>query len=277
MRRLLLCCFVLVTITLSAARSQAQVTSNVYMRILMIRVGNNTGTSFTMEVDGRQYLVTAKHLVANLKPEDSIEIFKADQWSPINVKVFRCEDPIDIAVLVPPALLTPTFTLEPRTDRFFFGQDAYFAGFPYGLSMSGKKVNGLYPFPLVKKGTISAQVEEKGATVILLDGYNNRGFSGGPIVYRDINQSKVVFYLAGVVSGFIPELVPVTTPEKIKPGQDVSQIEQWRIVKLKDGQMAELKDTEQMVPLNTGIVIGYHIQHAVDLVRKNPIGPKVPE
>ena len=143
--------------------------------------------------------------------------------------------------------------------------------------MSGKKVNGLYPFPLVKKGTISAQVEEKGATVILLDGYNNRGFSGGPIVYRDINQSKVVFYLAGVVSGFIPELVPVTTPEKIKPGQDVSQIEQWRNVKLKDGQMAELKDTEQMVPLNTGIVIGYHIQHAVDLVRKNPIGPKVPE
>lgn len=116
--------------------------------------------------------------------------------------------------------------------------------------------------------------DEDGATVILLDGHNNFGFSGGPIVYRNQNQSAYAMYLAGVVSGFRPELVPVTTAERIKPGDDISQVEPWRIVTLKDGQKAQLKDTEQLVPLNTGIVVGYHIKYAVELIRKHPVGPK---
>ncbi len=65
------------------------------------------------------------------------------------------------------------------------------------------------------------------------------------------------------------------TPERLKSGEDTSNFEMWRLVKLKDGQSAVLKDTEQMVGLNTGIVIGYGIKHVVDIIRKNQIGPKV--
>jgi hypothetical protein len=276
MRKLLLCCLLLACWNLSTRQSYAQVPSNVYTRVLMVQVGDKRGTAFTMEVDQRQYLVTAKHMVAGLKPEDSIEIFKGGQWSAINIKVFRCDDPVDIAVLVPPTQLTPTFSLEPVTMQhgYFVGQDAFFAGFPFGLSMPGRDLNGPFPFALVKKGTISAIVEEKGATVLLLDGHNNFGFSGGPMVYRDLNQTEVVFYLAGVVSGFFPELVRVTTPVEIKPGEDVSQVEAWRIV-IEGGHKFKLEDTHQMVPLNTGIVRGYPIKYAVDLIHKHPIGPKI--
>jgi hypothetical protein len=47
---------------------------------------------------------------------------------------------------------------------------------------------GAFSVPLIKKAIISATVHEHGATVLLLDGHNNPGFSGGPIVYRDLNR-----------------------------------------------------------------------------------------
>ena len=125
--------------------ANAQVPSNVLRRGSYDQgKAQRLGTSFTLDVDGRQYLITARHLVAGLKPEDTIDIRKG-AWTPLNVKVLLRDKQIDIAVLIPPAQLTVNFALEPNTDKFFYGQDAYFTGFPYGLSTGGKNVNGLYP------------------------------------------------------------------------------------------------------------------------------------
>jgi S1-C subfamily serine protease len=275
MRRLMLLFVGVVLAAVYPPVLNAQVTSNVLTRVLMIRVGNSTGTGFTMEVDGRQYLITAKHVVSNLKPEGLIEIFKDDRWVPIAVKKFLCDDPIDIAVLIPPAQLTATFTFKPTTDGLFFGQDALFLGFPYGWFMSGGSANSLYPFALIKRGIISAIVKEKGISIVLLDGYNNPGFSGGPMVYRDMNQPKLVFNVAGVVSGFPYEFVPVAKSRVIKPG-DGRSVDPSRITTLQDGRRVEvLEDSDLLAKVNTGIVLGYNIQYAVDLINKHPIGPKV--
>jgi len=271
--KLLVYCLALLCWSVVAPESYAQVTSNVYKRVLKIKVGNETGTGFTLDVDGRQYLVTAKHVVAGLKSEDSIEIFKSDRWNRTVVKIFRCADPIDIAILVPAALLTVTDPLEPAGGKAFFGQDAYFVGFPFGLSMNWEHLNSGYPIAVVKKGTYSATFEDQGAHVIYLDGHNNFGFSGAPIVLRDLNRPDVVLYVAGVVSGFRPELAPVMTPVPVPTGQDIAAVEPWRVVDL-EGRKAVLRDTQQKVALNTGIVVGYGIQHAVDLIREHPIGPK---
>ena len=79
-------------------------------------------------------------------------------------KVFSCDDPIDIAVLVPSAQLTVDFPLEPTMARIRFGQEYIFAGFPYGLFTSGVNVNDLYPIAFVKKGILSASTADKGAS-----------------------------------------------------------------------------------------------------------------
>jgi hypothetical protein len=42
-----------------------------------------------------------------------------------------------------------------------------------------------------------------------------------------------------------------------------------------NGHEAKLKDTDQLVPSNTGIVIGYSIDKAVELIRQHPVGPVV--
>jgi hypothetical protein len=263
---------ILLAFCCSTMDSHAQVTSNVYTRVLKIHVGKEMGTAFTMDVDGRQYLITAKHMIADLKQEDSVDIYKDNQWSPTLVKVLKCEEPIDIAVLIPSKLLTKTQQLESisASHQIVIGQDVFFIGFPFGLSMSANNLNGEYPFALVKKGILSAIFD----TTFAIDGFNNPGFSGGPIVFHDKNQPNSPLYVAAVITGFLPELSPVMTPEIVKTGDDTSRVEKWRIID-KDGQKAILRDTEQMVGLNTGIVIGYSIKHAIDLILKNPIGPKI--
>jgi hypothetical protein len=272
-------CMIVLAITLLClfvAPARAQLTTNVYDRVLMIRVGNSYGTGFTLDVDGRQYLVTAKHVVAGLGADDILLIYRHDAWAPVPVKVFRCDDPVDIAVLVAPTQLTVSLPLEAGMKGVRYGQDMYFAGFPYQLHTSAPSVNGGYPVAFVKKAVMSGEVKEDGASVILLDGYNNPGFSGGPLLYRDLDRTASIFKVAGVVKGFRADITPVFKPEEIKPDQVTREdIARERIVHTQDGRTLRLNDTGEVVKLNSDILVGYNISYAIDLIRKNPIGPLI--
>jgi hypothetical protein len=266
-------------------QTTAQVTSNVLRRVLQVRVNagkpdEGTATAFTMDVDGREYLITAKHVVTGLKDQDNIDISMDGKWTPHTIKIFRCEDPVDIAVLVPNHQLTVNFALPFDRGSFFFGQEAFFLGFPYGIQSAGG-LNGPYPLAIIKHGTISGSVapdQHKKAGMILLDGYNNPGFSGGPIVYRDLNKSEVVMNVLAVVSGFYPEVVPVMKKHDIKTpadAGDAAKQQPWKIQQNPDKSYFEYVDNGTYVSLNTGIVEGYVLEPAIDLIRQHPIGPEV--
>lgn len=262
---------------LTAQQLSAQITSNVLRRVLMIKIGDRAGTSFTIDVDGRQYLITAKHLTVGLKDEETIHVRRGDAWRPLKIRVLRCADPLDIAVLVPQTQLTVTFPLEPTMKGVRYGQDVYFAGFPYGLSSNIANVNGLYPIAFMKKGIMSASRKLREAVVIFVDGHNNPGFSGGPVVFRDLTQRDLMFKVLGVVSGFHPEYTPVLQPESISSAQVTPEDRRRSRILSKDGSLFRLNETEQLVRLNTGIVIAYSISHAIDLIHENPSGPEVSE
>jgi hypothetical protein len=117
----------------SMGQVSAQVTDHVFLRVRMIQAGKAQGTSFTLDVDGRQYLITAKHLVTGLNSDDVVKILQSDGWASVAVKVFRCAEPIDIAVLVPPEQLTVNLPLEPTSAGIRFSQDMFFVGFPYDI------------------------------------------------------------------------------------------------------------------------------------------------
>jgi hypothetical protein len=79
-------------------------------RVMKILVGPAVATAFLLEVDKRQYLITAKHVVATIGGDrGEVELFQGGgRRKKITVKVLRCNDPTDIAVLVPPAQLIGT-------------------------------------------------------------------------------------------------------------------------------------------------------------------------
>lgn len=224
------------------------ITSNILTRVFLIKYKNSTGTAFTIEVDDRQYLITAKHVVNGIGKTDTIEIFHDRKWENIPVTSMSCENnEIDITILVPPVQLSPSFELIPSMANLVIAQDVYFLGFPYMMFSEDKGLNRDFPFPFVKKGICSSLGNWDGSkALIYIDGHNNPGFSGGPIVFQDLYTKKLK--VAGVISGYRNHPDPV-----IDKGLD----------------------TGLVAMSNSGIVVGYSIKPAIEAIKKNPIGPKV--
>jgi Trypsin-like peptidase domain len=160
------------------------VTSNVLLRVKRIIAGPASGTAFTIEVDKRQHIVTAKHVVATLNGDTSTIQLCEDhnKCADVQVTVLRCDDPIDIAVLVPSHQVSITHKLEPELKGMIVGQDVYFVGFPYA-DYSLTTNTEIQSIGFVRKALFSAQERKPNYTRIYLDGRNNSGFSGGPVVY----------------------------------------------------------------------------------------------
>ena len=121
-----------------------------------------------------------------------------------------------------------------------------FWGYPFGMGFDMGEKNAKFPLPLVKKGVVSAL--NMGNGLILLDGHNNPGFSGGPVVRSRIRggDKQVV---VGVVSGY------------------------------RHSRQSVLDRVGKKGPytydMNTGFVYVYDIRHVESLIVGNPIGIKV--
>ena len=219
------------------------VTSNVHTRTFQFRFGDSSGTCFTLDVESRQYIVIAKHLVKGIT-SDAIIYIKHDQvWKelPINI-VGHCEGNVDISVLAAGIQLSAEELDLPSTmDGIVIGQDVYFVGFPYGLTTEVGQINYDFPIPFVKKALLSSLDVDEG--LLYLDGFNNSGFSGGPVVFRTSNSNG--FLVAAVISGYRCEITSVYTEDRRTP---------------------------YYVKNNTGIIVSYDIKYAVDLILRNPIG-----
>ncbi len=110
------------------------ITTNAIQRTFHIKVGDSTGTCFTVDIKNRQYLVTAKHIVCDLDGESYLDIYHDNQWKTIKVTVVgHCDGEIDISVLTADIQISPLHPLEPTSDGMIYGQDAFFLGFPYGM------------------------------------------------------------------------------------------------------------------------------------------------
>ncbi len=225
------------------------ITCNAIQRTFHIKIGQSAGTCFTIDIDNKQYIVTAKHVVSNFIGTSNIEIFHEKQWKTIEVNVVgHCEGEIDISVLATNIQISPTFPLEATSAGLTYGQDVYFLGFPYGMTGEMGPINRNFPLPFAKKAIISSMSFENKTEICFLDGHNNPGFSGGPVIFKKPNSME--YKVCSVVSGYRYEEEPIYQNGKPIP--------------------FELR-------ANTGIVITYGVKHAVDLIEANPIGFELPE
>jgi hypothetical protein len=246
---------VLILISVPPCHSQ-EITSNILQRVFLIRFGERFGSSFTLDVQNRQYLITSRHLVEGIKDGDAVAIFHENEWKSIKVKPLYIEPKeIDMIVLVLPNQISPSHSLGASFDQIILAQPVYFLGFPYGLGMKDRSLNNGFPLPFVKRGTLSAfeALPTKKSSIIFIDGLNNQGFSGGPIVY--VNQDTKQLTVAGVVSGYRGQQDTVMRKGDKKKGEK------------------ETMETDMFVQSNSGLVVGYSIESALEVIAKNPIGP----
>jgi S1-C subfamily serine protease len=217
----------------------------------LLRFGNEAGTCFTLTIDAKQYVITAKHVVDEIKSGDKVSIYRGGAWEEIAVSPISIGSKLDIAILVPERPVSdPSFDIGAGSlGGLNMASEVYFLGFPYGgnlsvgdrtyrlfstLSLSGST----YPAALVKRGIISGfDDSDMESPVFYIDGMNNPGFSGGPVVFYDktSNQPKVI----GVVSARIPEELMTSKGVEAPP-----------------------------VWVNSGIIIAHQISSALDAIRE---------
>jgi len=179
-------------------RAEPLVNANILQRVFLIKYGPSSGTAFTIDLNNNQYLITAKHVVSDIKDNDTIEINRNKQWLKLDVNVIRCNDSdIDIVAFPLKNAISPNFPISPTVAGLALSQDVYMVGFPLGQKMEDEQgLNRGFPIPLLKKGIVSSF----GHKIIVMDIHNNPGFSGGPIVFFDTKTSELK--IAGVVRGF---------------------------------------------------------------------------
>lgn len=261
----------------------AMPTAGALSRTFMIKVNGEQGTMFAVHVDGRQYWVTARHLLTGAKAgppwgkitakTSKLEVLLPDsadiQWKPYEFDVIDPGDEnADVVVLAPrlpmPGFSTKSLSMMDSNESVFLGGECSFLGFPFAESyvMKSNASAAFFRLPYMKHCYISAILSGPPAMYVL-DGINNFGFSGGPVLYNTGPQQRVI----AVISGFRPELSEVQTVEVLVPETAPTSTQ--------SGQSASPKmkpEKHQVVILNPGIIHAYSIDVALMAIRKNPIG-----
>ena len=219
-------------------------------RTFLIRFRNGIGSAFAIDVEGKQYLITAKHVVFGINDGDQIKIFFHNKMNSVRVRVAKCDpDGADIIVLALPSLVAKGDQPEPDPGGIILSQDVFFLGFPFAWRPNLKMPdNSPFPLPFVKKGALAAMdfTQDLGS-ILYIDGQSNAGFSGGPVIFKEEGSGRLK--IAGVIHGSVATVEPVTD----KGGATGLNIES-----------------------DAGLIQAFGLKPALDAIARNPIGFPLP-
>lgn len=213
------------------------VRAEAFQRVLRIESRVGKGTAFTIERGGREWLVTARHL---LPEEPAPEVRLTGRSGEFVLRlgfIPGLADQTDIAVAPLENPITPQLALIPHSDGVIWSQDVYFLGFPFGMATQISH-DPTDQIAFVKHAIVSASIQATGTRLWFLDGHNNPGFSGGPVVAH--TPESETMQVIGVVAG--------------NRGRDRPIVVQ--------GQPLETA----VVRENTGIIVATDIHHVNELI-----------
>ena len=237
-------------------------TTNVLQKTFLIRQGGSVGSAFAVEFEGREYLATARHVVASTK--EPICVFHNESWKtlPITGIIHHPGNP-DVAAITLNKQLAPRYPMNLTAGGTEIGEEALIVGFPFGWHYTQFDINNGYPIPFEKAAILSAYIFKNQTSVIYLDGHNNPGFSGGPIATDHVNRNdpKSSPKIIGVVSSYPPERTP--HPSEFSPA--LESLDGYRVA------------DDHVHPTNSGFICGYGIKHVIEIIQTNPHGHKLAE
>jgi len=196
--------------------SQDFITGNEFSRTFNLKKDTLSGTCFLIFENKKNYWITAKHVLGNVRNGQKINfyILQDTSWLIATGTVLLHSNPqIDIAVISPEDTSTTNGIALNQTGPAL-GEEGFFLGFPFGLKTKDpSNINKGFPFALVKKCVFSGAYTEKGIQLFFFDGNNNPGFSGGPVFFRNSSDPKDrQLYLMAVVSAYVNQKNQMITP-----------------------------------------------------------------
>jgi len=219
--------------------AQDAVPNEILQRTRFIRVGDEGSTAFCVDYHGKIYLVTARHVVAGVPQIGAtIQVWDQESWKDYKTvrTLFPESEDVDIAVFETTETIKEPYQVTLATEGGpTMGQQLWFLGYPWGLR--SRFGNG-QAIPFIKRGTMSAiDGTNPKSVVVYIDGFNNPGFSGGPILYWDF--SSHTYKILGVVKGY---------------KEDTAKV------------LVNGVHTDTQLLVNSGILIGYSSQHILEAI-----------
>ena len=232
-----------------------------YARVYCAEFGGELGTFFTMEVDKKQYLITAKHLAKKITYDPIgvekmafLPVFYNKKPSDLFVQlVGHVQGDVDISVLAATCLIDNSMpSIEPISTNIEYGEkNVFFFGFRCPKKTNPRIIKDERPpLPVIRKSTISYASQKEH---LFITEQNNPGFSGSPVLMRNsdlsVNSKNDFYHVIGVMSEY--KGAPITTLDS--EGHQVSTADE-----------------------NSGTMAIHDIRPAVYMIKSNPIGFRLP-
>ena len=191
----------------------------------MLRIGGiRVGTGFTVETAGKQFIVTAEHVVEDARG-CPIEVMGIGGWSTVYSANSRTRAIADVAAieLVRPITVSKTHPLPLDASGLILGQLVYVCGFPKGLHGGNAEMNFNRPMPLIQGGTLAALVNGRTGRDLMIDTHLYEGTSGAPIVFSP-NNKPMAYRVAGIVTSRPTNAAGIAYGTDVKHIRDLLQI-----------------------------------------------------
>lgn len=151
-------------------------------RVFNISYGEGWGTAFLLSDKAGSFFVTAKHVVSGLAKDDKLEIRMAKETKFFTVSSAAHSADHDLSIFALGNLGTPVdYDLKVEDTALWLGDSLYFLGFPHSLANTYPNSAGFLT-PLVRSAVFSGVITLGGRETLILDGFNNPGYSGAPVI-----------------------------------------------------------------------------------------------
>jgi hypothetical protein len=198
-----------------------------------VRTSAGVGTCFFRRVGAIGRFLSAAHVFRGVQAGETIFFRRNEEWEPYVVREIASHpDGHDVCAFTLENLVWEAEDDPQTIVGLWPGEPVRFLGFPHGLENTYPSETG-FPTPLVRNAHLSGVITHNGLQVTVLDGFNNPGYSGGP-VYATGDEGVPV--LVGLISGYRTELREKSMVYRILP-DDGEEIVEGHFVKPNSGMI----------------------------------------
>lgn len=168
-----------------------------------VRTAGGTGTAFIFgNADGWAFF-TGGHVIAGVAAGDTVYFKRENDWMPASVTyIMRDDEGHDVAAFSVSTTPGEKIVFNHDEPAMEPGAEVKFLGFPHGLDSNYPSRKG-FATPLVRSAHLSGIIKINGVPVVVFDGFNNPGYSGGPVYWISPDGEPL---LVSVISGYRREI-----------------------------------------------------------------------
>lgn len=178
-------------------------------RTFQVIVGTSSGSCFSVDVDGREYFVSAPPMCSPTYSPTPWPCSRRPGLLAFAVRLIGRSPDADTVVFAADRTVAPPLTLDVSQPALPLGAELFFLGFPYGLAFPAFGLSPPFPIPLVKRALPwpPCSSRRNGSPSTFSTASTIAGFSGGPVVYQPPNTT--VQHVVALISAYRTEIVAV--------------------------------------------------------------------